>query len=142
MLLLRSFLLASSLGWVAAFTRPCWEQARPATKLAFFDKVFEEEGPLGKGITVGKVQVALTSADRSPSSIYGLLERKGRTDDDSPYGLARLTYDVCMSLLRNSDEWVAACSESQWFKENDAGKAESQFNDWANREAAKFEKVW
>jgi uncharacterized membrane protein len=46
-----------------------------------------------------------------------------------------------LALLRRSDDWVAACSASEWFKQDDAGKAESLFNDWANREAAKFEKV-
>lgn len=106
----------------------------------FFDKAFEEEGPLGKGITVGKVQIALMSSDRSPTSIYGMLERKAKSDDDSSYGLARLTYDVCMAVLRKSDDWIAASSESTWFKEDLAGRAESKFNDWANKEYAKFEK--
>jgi uncharacterized membrane protein len=59
----------------------------------------------------------------------------------SPLRLARLTNDVCLGLLRRSDEWLSACSSSQWFGQNDAGKAESLFNDLANREAAKFEKV-
>jgi uncharacterized membrane protein len=106
-----------------------------------FDKVFEDEGPLGKGITVGKIQVALTAGDRSPSSILGLLERKARADDDSSYGLARSAYDVCMALLRKEDDWVGACSQSQWFKGGDSGKAESTFNTWADKEGAKFEKV-
>jgi uncharacterized membrane protein len=48
---------------------------------------------------------------------------------------------VCLALLRRSDDWVAACSDSKWFKQDDYGKAESLFNDWANREATKFEKV-
>jgi hypothetical protein len=42
------------------------------TKINLFDKMFEEEGMLGKGITVGKVQVALRSSDRSDTSIFGL----------------------------------------------------------------------
>jgi Protein of unknown function (DUF1517) len=116
-------------------------QRNDATFHRMFNKMFEAEGPLGKGITVGKVQVALMSPDRSPTSIFGLLERSSRSDDDSPYGLARLTYDVCMACMRKSSDWVSAASESQWYREDDAGKAESRFNDWANREAAKFEKV-
>lgn len=107
-----------------------------------FGKVFEDEGPLGKGITVGKIQVALTAGDRSPSSILGLLERKARADDDSSYGLARSAYDVCMALLRKEDDWVGACSQSQWFKGGDSGKAESTFNTWADKEGAKFEKEY
>jgi Protein of unknown function (DUF1517) len=141
----RSCLLSSliSLLAVASSFVPTihWGRARQATCLDLFDKVFEEEGPLGKGITVGKVQVSLLSPDRSGTSIYGLLERKARSDDDSPYGLARMTYDVCMALLRKSEDWIGADSTSQWFKENDSGKAESKFNEWCNREATKFEKV-
>jgi uncharacterized membrane protein len=49
---------------------------------------------------------------------------------------------VCLALLRRTDDWVAACSTSEWFKQDDAGKAESLFNDWANKEAAKFEKEY
>ena len=104
-------------------------------------KVFEESGPLGKGITVGKVQVALQASDRSSSSIFGLLEKKAKSSDDSPAQLAKLCSDVSLALLRKSDDWTAACSSSQWFSGNDAGKAERTFNDLANKEAAKFEKV-
>ena len=103
--------------------------------------MFEESGPLGKGITVGKVQVALSSSDRSASSIFGMLESKARAGGSSPAQLSRLSNDVCLSLLRKSDDWISACSASEWFGQDDAGKAESLFNDWANREAAKFEKV-
>lgn len=104
--------------------------------------MFEEDGPLGKGITVGKVQVALQCRDRSRDSIVGLLEEKSKVDATSTsLQLARLGNEVCLALLRKSDDWVAACSESKWFSQNDAGKAESCFNDWANKEAAKFEKV-
>ena len=109
--------------------------------LNLFGKVFEESGPLGKGITVGKVQVCLNSKDRSPSSITGMLESKARSSGDSPQALSRLANEVSLTLLRKSDDWMGACSSSEWFSERDAGKAESLFNDWANREAAKFEKV-
>ena len=44
------------------------------TQLNLFDKLFEEEGILGKGVTVGKVQIALNSPDRGPNSIFGILE--------------------------------------------------------------------
>lgn len=127
---------------VASFLiQPKLSQAKSA--LFFFDKLFEEEGTLGKGITVGKIQVALMTKDRSRDSIFGLLEEKSRAygDSSSSSDLARFAYDVCMALLRRSDEWAAASSESVWFSQKDASKAESQFNDWANKEAAKFEKV-
>jgi Protein of unknown function (DUF1517) len=108
-----------------------------------FDKMFEEEGPLGKGITVGKVQVALLSPDRGEGSIFSMLEDNARwvADDDEPGSLADLAHEVCLSLLRKKDSWTAACSDFRWFSAKEFGKAESQFNDWANAEAAKFEKV-
>lgn len=102
-----------------------------------FDKIFEEEGILGKGVTVGKVQIALTSPDRGPDSIFGILEREAKDDKSLP----ELTHAIALALLRKSDEWVGAAGTSDWFGQNDAGKAESRFNDLANAEAAKFEKV-
>eukprot|EP00586_Coscinodiscus_wailesii_P011940 CAMPEP_0172495066 /NCGR_PEP_ID=MMETSP1066-20121228/63143_1 /TAXON_ID=671091 /ORGANISM="Coscinodiscus wailesii, Strain CCMP2513" /LENGTH=272 /DNA_ID=CAMNT_0013266513 /DNA_START=87 /DNA_END=905 /DNA_ORIENTATION=+ len=112
------------------------------TKLQFFEKVFEEDGPLGKGITVGKVQVALQARDRSSSSIFQILEKASDSGDGSNYALASLAQEVCLSLLRRKDEWVGACSQSKWFGGDDSGKAESFFNDLANKEAAKFEKEY
>ena len=111
--------------------------------LFLFDKMFEEEGPLGKGITVGKVSVALISEDRGKDSIFGLLEENARwiADDDEAGSLADLAHEVCLSLLRKQASWTAASSASQWFSANDYGKAEAKFNEWSNAEAAKFEKV-
>jgi uncharacterized membrane protein len=103
--------------------------------------MFEEEGMLGKGITVGKVQVGLFSSDRSADSVYKLLERKASNAGDAPEQLARLANDVCLTLMRKSDDWISACSTSKWFSEKDAGKAESYYNDLANAEAIKYEKV-
>ena len=112
------------------------------------DKVFEEEGPLGKGITVGKVQVAINvpgSERTSKDSIFAKLAQHARAEDTSSgydddyedgYGdskLSKMCHDVCLTLLRQSDSWTAACSESEWFKLADAGKAESLYNQWADR---------
>ena len=113
-----------------------------SSRLYLFEKMFEEEGALGKGITVGKVQVALDCLNRGPDSIFALLEKSANNGGSDPWELAQLTNSVCLSLLRKSDEWVGACSDSKWFKWDDAGKAESLYNDWANREAAKFEKEY
>mmetsp|Transcript_3116 Transcript_3116/g.3605 ORF Transcript_3116/g.3605 Transcript_3116/m.3605 type:complete len:260 (-) Transcript_3116:131-910(-) len=111
--------------------------------LNLFGDLFEEAGPLGKGITVGKVQVALNSYDRSSTSISGSLEAIMRdSGGDDPEELSQLANHVCLALLRRSSDWIAASSESKWFKTDDAGKAESLFNDWSNREAAKFEKEY
>jgi len=107
-----------------------------------FEKLFEEEGPLGKGITVGKVQVALAIQDRSsPSSIFTSLVQSTQDVDDSNEALSQMTHEVSLTLLRKSDQWIGACSDSKWFSENDGGKAENTFNEWVNREALKFEKV-
>jgi hypothetical protein len=118
-------------------------QRRQHSALHFFDKVFEEEGPLGKGITVGKVQVALMSPDRGKGSIFKMLEDNSRwiADDNEASSLADLAHDVCLTLLRKKDIWTAACSDSKWFSAKDSGKAEALYNEWANNEAAKFEKV-
>jgi hypothetical protein len=135
-----SFFLAS-IAFASAFSPlNTWGLQRQSAvqPLQFFDKIFEEEGPLGKGITVGKVQIALIASERGPDSIFGGLERGAKNDDDLP----ALAHDICLALLRRSDDWTAACSEGQWFKQDDAGKGERLFNDWANKEAIKFEKVW
>lgn len=108
------------------------------TRLNLFDKIFEEEGILGKGVTVGKVQVALTSPDRGPDSIFGILEREAAADKTLP----ELTHAIALALLRKSDDWVGAAGSSDWFGQKDSGKAESKFNDLSNAEAAKFEKEY
>jgi hypothetical protein len=109
-----------------------------SSHLQLFNKIFEESGPLGKGITVGEVQVAIVSTDRS---IIKLLEQKARSPGNSSAQLAKLANEVCLALLRKSDDWVGACSGSEWFSEKDSGKAEAKYNAWTNKEAAKFEKV-
>lgn len=114
-----------------------------STQLHFFDKMFEESGPLGKGITVGKVQVAVLCNDRSSNSIFASLEKcASNAGSSNSQALSQLANDVCIALLRKSEDWTAACSESKWFSQNDAGGAESLFNEWANREATKFEKEY
>lgn len=117
-----------------------------ATQLNLFDqlgqfgKVFEESGPLGKGITVGKVQVALQCNDRS--GVFQDLEKSARNAGSDSKALSQLANSVCLAVLRRSDDWVGACSTATWFAEKDAGKAESLFNDMSNTEAAKFEKEY
>jgi len=108
-------------------------------KLNMFGKLFEESGSLGKGITVGKVQVALSTMDRSSSSIFGMIEKSARENSNN---VGKLSNDVCLAVLRRRDDWVAACSDSKWFSQNDAGQAERYFSDWSNREASKFEKEY
>ena len=120
---------------------PSLNNARTFTtsiSLNLFGKMFEEEGPLGKGITVGKFQLGLSCNDRT---LIELLEKESdKYDSDEPEELSKLCNSVCLTLLRRQDDWISACSESEWFGQNDAGKAERIFNDWSNQEASKFEK--
>lgn len=105
----------------------------------FDDKMWEKEGTLGKGITVGKVQISLNSPDRSKGSIFGMLEEEANSDDGT---LAEFANSVCLALLRKKDCWTAAYSSSKWFKADDWGKAESYYNDLSNQEAMKYEKEY
>lgn len=134
------FLTGSVSAFLASTKSP--RNYHSATKTFLFDKLFEEEGMLGKGITVGKIQVCLRSSDRSDSSIFGLLEDHADLDSDANEDLARMANDVCLDLMRKSDDWVSACSTSKWFSGNDAGKAESYYNELANEVATKFEKEY
>lgn len=110
--------------------------------LFVLEKMFEAEGPLGKGITVGKVSVSLFSPGHGKDSIFAMLEENSRwiADDDDAGSLADMAHEVCLSLLRREASWTAACGDSRWFSTKDYGKAESLYNEWANAEAAKFEK--
>ena len=95
---------------------------------------------LGKGITVGKVQIAFATRDRS---ICKALEKCANdVEGDDPGSLAQFTNEICLVLLRNSADWVGACSASKWFTGDDAGKAEKLHNEWVNKEASKFEKEY
>jgi Protein of unknown function (DUF1517) len=135
---------SSSRSRAASFRNTARTTVPAQPPLHLFDKLFEEEGPLGKGIGVGKIQVALLAQDRGPDSVFGMLESSARwiAGDDEAGSLADLAHDVCITLIRKEDSWMGACSDFKWFSANDYGKAESQFNDWANAEATKFEKVW
>ena len=104
---------------------------------------FEEATVLGKGVTVVKLQVALDTPDRGPKSILRLLEAKANAaNTDTAWGLACLMSDVSMELLRKSDDWVAACSQTTAYQGRDApDKAETAFNRMLTTELSKFEKV-
>jgi len=136
-----AFVLASSALSSHAFVQnPSHRPKFASTTLNLFDKIFEEEGILGKGITVGKLQIALTS-DRQKGSVFSILEDHAEKTGNEPQELARLANEVSLTLMRKSDDWISAASTSKWFSEKDAGKAESYYNDLANDEAVKYEKV-
>jgi uncharacterized membrane protein len=137
-IIMLALMASSALGFLQQQGR---QRASFSGRLNLFDKLFEEEGMLGKGITVGKVQVAMLSPDRSDSSIFYLLQACADDTGNEPEELSRMANDVCLALMRKSDDWLAACSTTQWFKGDDAGKAASYYNDLTNTEAMKFEKV-
>ena len=66
------------------------KRVKSSTQLHLFeglglDKAFEDAGPLGKGITVGKIQVALTvggNERQNKDSIFATLEKQARNNDD------------------------------------------------------------
>ena len=72
--------------------------------------------------------------------MIGLLEQHAGDDSDANQVLARMANNICLDLMRKSDDWIAAASSSKWFSGKDAGKAEAFYNDLANGEAIKFEK--
>ena len=75
----------------------------------------EGDGDADNARFVGRIQVALTTSDRTPSSIMGILAATAwNSSNDSP-ALAKLSEEGCLALLRRSDDWVGACSDSKWF---------------------------
>jgi len=136
-----SFLFLLAFSGVEAFA-PSLKNPRTSTSSTshhMFGKMFEEEGPLGKGITVGKIQVGFSCTDRS---LIEILEKESNSYGSEPEELSQLCNSVCLTLLRRQDDWISAGSESQWFSGNDAGKAERLYNDFTTQEAAKFEKEY
>jgi len=142
-LLSLSFLITLVCSGVDAFA-PTLKNARTSTStssasLHMFGKMFEEEGPLGKGITVGKFQVGFSCLDRS---LIEILEKESNSYGSEPEELSKLCNSVCLTMLRRQEDWISAGSESQWFSQKDSGKAERLYNDYTTQEAAKFEKEY
>jgi uncharacterized membrane protein len=115
------------------------QQLQSNSALHIFGKAFEESGPLGKGITVGKVQVSLNTNDKT---IFSVLEDCAKHGGSDSPDLAEMAHEICLTLIRRSDDWTGACSTSEWFSEKDGGKAERCFNTLANAEASKYEKEY
>lgn len=104
----------------------------------------EPQTALGKGVTVVRLQVALEAKDRGSSSILQDLAVKANAAvTSSSRGLARLVSETCLSLLRRSDDWVAACSEVKTFRGGSGpDEAEIFFNRMVTKEVAKFDKEY
>ena len=110
----------------------CYRRKLPVAR-GFFDQaasVFEEATALGKGVSYFSIQVALEAPDRGLSSILGTLETKAETaNTQSARGLALLVQEVCLALIRKSDDWVSSCSDAKHFAGAQAeGRAETYYN--------------
>lgn len=82
---------------------------------ASWDYDGEEPSSLGSGVTVLKLQVGLSVADRSSlESILGQLDTIAANADTSDrQGLANVVSQSCLALLRCSKDWISAAGESK-----------------------------
>ncbi|GMI09229.1 hypothetical protein TrLO_g2028 [Triparma laevis f. longispina] len=111
---------------------------RLQTRQNLFGDMFEQAGPLGKGITVAQVSVCVSS----PSVLSTLNRIASANGGMTPTALSRLASETCLSLLRLEDSWVSASSRSSHFATSQAGKAESSYNNLSTKLASKYEKEY
>lgn len=91
------------------------------------------------GVTVAKLQVAVSCDDRSPSSLLGTLDRLGKSaDTSSSSGVASLVSDTALALLRKEVDWISAALETAGAKTVDQG--EQKFGEFSLKERAKIER--
>ncbi|GMI07732.1 hypothetical protein TrVE_jg5004 [Triparma verrucosa] len=127
--------------FVTAFLAPVKPHALhrlQTTRQNLFGDMFEQAGPLGKGITVAQVSVCVSSPSILPTLNLIASSNSGMT----PSALSRLASETCLSLLRLEDSWVSASSRYTHFSTSQAGKAESEYNLWSTKLASKYEKEY
>jgi len=91
------------------------------------------------GVTVAKLQVAVSCDERGPTSLLGTLSRLAKTCDTSNQaGVSSLVSDVSLALLRKEVDWMSAALETAGSKDVDAG--ERKFSEFSLRERAKIER--
>lgn len=107
-----------------------------------FSRSLDEASPLGSGVSVVQVSVALNVPRRdSPSSILTYLERLSRTaSTDSRVGISNLVSQVALELIRQKPYIFAANTEYKHFRDNDEKKATRYFNNISVQERGKFER--
>lgn len=107
-----------------------------------FSRSLDEASPLGKGVSVVQVSVALNVPRRnSPSSILTFLDQLSRTaSTDSRVGISNLVSQVALELIRQKPYIFAANTEYKHFRDNDEKKATRYFNNVAVEERGKFER--
>uniref|UniRef100_A0A7S3Q2C8 Uncharacterized protein n=1 Tax=Chaetoceros debilis TaxID=122233 RepID=A0A7S3Q2C8_9STRA len=107
-----------------------------------FSRSLDEASPLGKGVSVVQVSVALNVPRRdSPSSILTYLDQLSRTaSTDSRVGISNLVSQVALELIRQKPYIFAANTEYKHFRDNDEKKATRYFNNVAVEERGKFER--
>lgn len=98
-------------------------------------------GALGNGVSVVKLQLALSVRDRSDSGFLGQLKAIAeRAETGSRGGLSAAVGETCMALLRRQNDWVAANSKFEYFKPRSSERAEAVFNSYAIDERSKVER--
>lgn len=91
------------------------------------------------GASVFKASVAFRCPDRSPASILGRLEELAdEADVDTAEGIAKLSCETTLQILRRRNEWIACAGTVEAFGNEDAALA--RYDRLALREAAKFER--
>lgn len=119
------------------------------TSMGFWDSntVTTGAGPLGTGVTVAQMSVALEVPNRDDrNSILSVLDRLAQTaDTDKRVGVQTLTSQVALELLRRKSSIVSAATESKHFgggfSNNNSWlqQAQREFNARAIQERGKFE---
>jgi uncharacterized membrane protein len=94
---------------------------------------------LGPGTSVVQLSVAMQVPDRDdPNSILAALNRLSKTArTDSRVGIANLTSQVALEILRRKSSIVSACGNAQHF--GDRTKASREYQSKSIQERAKFE---
>mmetsp|Transcript_7020 Transcript_7020/g.13970 ORF Transcript_7020/g.13970 Transcript_7020/m.13970 type:complete len:384 (+) Transcript_7020:56-1207(+) len=93
----------------------------------------------GAGVTVAKLQVAVSCDSRGPSSLLGTLGRLAETADTSTQtGVSELVSDVALALLRKEVDWISAAVDSA--KASGPEDGETKFGQFSLKERAKIER--
>ncbi len=100
------------------------------------EKTLEPSGPLGKGLTVGQVTIALSS----PSLIPTLNTIATANGGNSPGQLSGLISGVSLALLKREIDWISGASSSEWFSTKNGARAEADFNRRCNELESKYDR--
>lgn len=101
----------------------------------------DENSSLGAGVGVVKLQICLTSSDRSRSSILGQLGALAESSNtNTKTGISKIVSETCVALLRKSADWNSAALQFEYYPQRSAEKAEATFSQFAIQERLKVER--